>query len=46
MVEQLDSGIPRILKAYKKDSLIFMPNFIRMVFHKNQGGAMGGQMGG
>ena len=45
MVEQLGSGIPRILRAYNKDSFIFMPNFIRMVFHENQGGAIGGAMG-
>ena len=40
MVEQLGSGIPRILRAYNKDSFIFMSNFIRMVFYKNQGGSI------
>jgi len=35
MVEQLGSGIPRILSASSKDSLIFMSNFIRMVFYKS-----------
>jgi len=44
MVEQLGSGIPRILRAYSKDSFIFMPNFIRMVFYKNN--AIGGSIGG
>jgi len=42
MVEQLGSGIPRILRAYSKNSFIFMPNFIRMVFYKS--GAIGGQI--
>ena len=32
MVEQLGSGLPRILKVYQKDSFIFNKNFIRMVF--------------
>ena len=32
MVEQLGSGIPRILKFYSKDSFIFMENFTRMIF--------------
>jgi len=42
MVEQLGSGIPRILRAYSKESFVFMPNFIRMVFYKS--GAIGGQI--
>jgi len=40
MVEQLGSGIPRILRAYSKESFVFMPNFTRMVFYKS--GAIGG----
>lgn len=32
LVEQLGSGIPRILKFYSKDCFIFTDNFIRMVF--------------
>lgn len=32
MVEYLGSGIPRILKAYPKESFVFTENFIRMVF--------------
>ena len=43
MVEQLGSGIPRILKAYPRNSFIFMPNFIRMVFYKD--GSIGGANG-
>ena len=43
MVEQRGSGIPRILRAYSKDSFVFMPNFIRMVFYKS--GAIGGSIG-
>jgi len=47
MVEQLGSGIPRILRAYSKDSFIFMPNFIRMVFYKNNAinGSISGSIG-
>ena len=44
MVEQLGSGIPRILRAYSKESFVFMPNFTRMVFYKS--GAIGGQISG
>ena len=32
MVEYLGSGMPRILKFYKRDSYIFTANFIRTVF--------------
>jgi len=46
MVEQLGSGIPRILRAYGKDSFKFMENFTRMIFQKNSGGSMGGSIGG
>ncbi len=48
MVEQLGSGIPRILRAYSKESFVFMPNFTRMVFYKSGaiGGAKSGAIGG
>jgi ATP-dependent DNA helicase RecG len=32
MVEQLGSGVPRILKTYSKDSFVFGDSFTRMVF--------------
>lgn len=32
MVEQLGSGVPRILKVYSKDCFEFSDNFIRMIF--------------
>ncbi|GAB4345524.1 MAG: helix-turn-helix domain-containing protein [Flammeovirgaceae bacterium] len=32
LVEQLGSGIPRILEAYSKDCFYFSDNFVRMVF--------------
>ncbi len=32
LVEQLGSGIPRILRYYKKEHFRFLDNFIRMVF--------------
>ena len=32
LVEQLGSGIPRILESYSKDSFRFSENFLRMVF--------------
>lgn len=35
MVEYLGSGMPRILKAYPRDSYIFTANFIRTVFPSN-----------
>jgi predicted HTH transcriptional regulator len=38
MVEQLGSGIPRILRSYGKESFVFMNNFTRMVFEKQIGG--------
>ena len=34
LVEQLGSGIPRIIKAYQKDSFKFMDNFTRVTFYK------------
>ena len=33
MVEHLGSGIPRILRAYPKESFLFMDNFLRMIFY-------------
>ena len=36
MVEQLGSGIPRILKYYTKKNFIFMEHFLRMVFPVNK----------
>ncbi len=53
LVEQLGSGIPRILQYYGKESFQFTENFLRMTFRKNQiestplsGGQIGGQTGG
>jgi predicted HTH transcriptional regulator len=43
MVEQLGSGVPRILRTYNKDSFVFMNNFMRMIFKKQIGGQIGGQ---
>lgn len=44
LVEQLGSGVPRIIKAYSKDSFRFMDNFTRITFYK--GGQISGQIGG
>lgn len=46
LVEQLGSGIPRILKAYDRSCFKFFPNFIRMTFPKLTGGQASGQAGG
>lgn len=49
LVEQLGSGIPRILQFYKKESFQFSENFLRIVLPKNvdeKGGQDGGQDGG
>lgn len=53
LVEQLGSGIPRILQFYKKESFQFSENFLRIVLPKNvdekgvqEGGHVGGQDGG
>ena len=48
LVEQLGSGIPRILDYYSKKCFIFSDNFLRMTFSysKNLGGQIGGQIGG
>lgn len=32
MVEQLGSGVPRILQSYQHDCFVFSDNFVRMVF--------------
>jgi predicted HTH transcriptional regulator len=44
MVEQLGSGIPRILRTYTKESFVFMSNFTRMIFQKQIGGSIGGSI--
>ncbi len=56
MVEQLGSGVPRILEYYDKACFKFSENFLRMTFLIEKeddtisggqiGGAMGGAMGG
>jgi len=45
MVEQLGSGVPRILESYGKECFTFSENFLRMVF-PTQSGQVGGQVGG
>ncbi|MBX2942715.1 MAG: hypothetical protein KF860_10235 [Cyclobacteriaceae bacterium] len=45
LVEQLGSGVPRILKSYDRGCFRFYPNFIRMTFPKSVGGAIGGAIG-
>ncbi|WP_166966992.1 RNA-binding domain-containing protein [Yeosuana marina] len=51
LVEQLGSGIPRILEHYGKESFKFSDNFLRMTFTAKEtaveeGGQIGGLMGG
>ena len=51
LVEQLGSGIPRILEHYGKESFVFSDNFLRMTFVAKEtvieeGGVAGGQIGG
>jgi len=49
LVEQLGSGVPRILETYGRECFKFSENFLRMTFPKNtevKGGQIGGQMGG
>ena len=49
LVEQVGSGIPRILQYYGKESFQFTENFLRMTFRKNQVNSnplSGGQTGG
>ncbi len=36
MVEQLGSGIPRILRAYSKECFVFGDSFTRMIFPLNE----------
>ena len=46
-VEQLGSGIPRIIQHYGKDCFQFSENFLRMSFPiSEKGGQMSGQIGG
>jgi ATP-dependent DNA helicase RecG len=45
MVEQLGSGVPRILESYGRECFTFSENFLRMVF-PIQGGQASGQVGG
>jgi len=42
LVEQLGSGVPRILESYDKSCFTFTDNFLRMVLPVN-GGQVGGQ---
>jgi ATP-dependent DNA helicase RecG len=43
LVEQLGSGIPRILESYPRECFKFSDNFLRMSFPINvEGGAIGG----
>ena len=44
MVEQLGSGVPRILESYDRSCFSFSDNFLRMSFP--MGGQAGGQAGG
>ena len=45
MVEQLGSGVPRILESYGRECFTFSENFLRMVF-PIQGGQASGQASG
>ncbi len=48
LVEQLGSGVPRILQVYDRNCFKFFPNFIRMTFpriHEEEGGEIGGAIG-
>ena len=49
LVEQLGSGIPRILDSYNKECFTFSDNFLRMTFpfiNHLKGGPIGGPVGG
>lgn len=49
MVEQLGSGVPRILESYGKECFFFSDHFLRMsfpIYHGYIGGQEGGQTGG
>lgn len=37
LVEQLGSGVPRILETYSRDFFSFSDNFLRMVFPASEG---------
>ncbi len=41
MVEQLGSGVPRILRSYTKENFVFMNHFTRMILPKKIGGQIG-----
>lgn len=45
MVEQLGSGVPRIIESYDRECFTFSENFLRMTFPA-RGGQVGGQVGG
>ncbi len=45
LVEQLGSGIPRILEHYGKESFSFSDNFLRMTFMAKEVAVEGGQTG-
>ena len=45
MVEQLGSGVPRILESYDRSCFSFSDNFLRMSF-PSMSGQVGGQVGG
>ncbi|MCF6311073.1 MAG: putative DNA binding domain-containing protein [Verrucomicrobiales bacterium] len=45
LVEQLGSGLPRILLSYPRKHFVFSENFLRSTF-PNHEGAIGGQVGG
>ena len=44
MVEQLGSGVPRILQAYNKDCFKFSENYLRMIFPATEPIAMQASM--
>jgi len=44
LVEQLGSGVPRIIEKYDKSCFKFSENFLRMTFHKNITNQVGNQV--
>lgn len=46
LVEQLGSGVPRILRNYKRESFKFSDNFLRVTFPKATSGTIGGTISG
>ncbi len=44
MVEQLGSGVPRILRAYSKECFVFGDSFTRMVFPLESSGKTSGKI--